>query len=217
LPLFLHQQLPEGGEYAIWDITESEAYFRARLSLANLERQELERIKGEGKRIEWLSSRYLLHLMSGRTERGSLVKDEFGKPHLLQSSHQISLSHSNGRCAVIAAPYAIGIDIQKMVPKIERIAHKFMRPAEMDSLVPKTRLQQLHIYWGAKEALYKAYGRKELDFRKHIKIAPVHSVAERGITTAIVEKQDYCKDFFVKYAQLADYILVMVAESPFQV
>ena len=210
----LHHQLPAQGEYAIWDIKESEAYFRSLLELAPTEQEEVDRIKGEGRRIEWLSSRYLLHLMSGRMQRGVLIKDEFGKPHLQHSSFQISLSHSNDRCAVIAAPYTIGIDIQKIVSKIERIAHKFMRPEEIESLVNETQLTQLHIYWGAKEALYKAYGKKELDFRKHIKVTPIYSIDEKGETTASIEKEQYQQSFRVRYERVGDYILVMAAELP---
>ena len=123
MPLLFQRELPSRGEYAVWNIQESEDYFRPRLTLADLELVELNRIKGEGKRIEWLSSRYLLHRLSGRTKRGILVKDKFGKPHLQHSPFQISLSHSNDRCAVMAAPYNIGIDIQKKVAKIERKAY----------------------------------------------------------------------------------------------
>ncbi|MEM1328221.1 MAG: 4'-phosphopantetheinyl transferase superfamily protein [Bacteroidota bacterium] len=211
MPLLLHKQLSKGGEYAIWEITESSTFFQERLSLAPLEISELDRIKGGGKKLEWLSSRYLLHLMSGRTKRGALIKDEFGKPHLEQSTHQVSLSHSNGRSAAMAAPYNIGIDIQKIVAKIERIAHKFMRPEEMESLQPTTRLEQLHIYWGAKEALYKAYGRKELDFRKHLKVTPIYVVAQSGQTTATIQKDTYQKDFKVNYEIIDNYIIVRVA------
>ena len=90
LPLLSHHSLPRQGEYAIWSIEESEDFFRSQLSLSTPELEQINRIKGEGRRLEWLASRYLIHLMSGRKKRGVLLKDEFGKPRLENSTFHIS-------------------------------------------------------------------------------------------------------------------------------
>ena len=65
-----------------------------------------------------------------------------------------------------------GIDIQKEVEKITRIAPKFCNGQELDFLPSSGRLSYYHIIWGAKESIYKAYGRKKLDFKKNIIIEP---------------------------------------------
>ena len=70
LPLLTHQSLPQQGEYAIWNIEESEDFFRDQLQLFNAELEQVNRIKGEGRRLEWLASHYLIHLMSGRKKEG---------------------------------------------------------------------------------------------------------------------------------------------------
>ncbi|MEM0995421.1 MAG: 4'-phosphopantetheinyl transferase superfamily protein [Bacteroidota bacterium] len=213
MPLQTHQLLPNRCEYAIWQIEESEDFFRSKLPLADSEQVQIERIKGKGQRLEWLASRYLIHLMSGRTERGILVKDEFGKPHLEGSNFHISLSHSNRQAAAIAAPFLVGIDLQKIVGKIERIAHKYMRPIEMNSLNPATRLEQLHVYWGAKEALYKAYGRKGLNFREHILVEPFSYDLSLGYTTGRVVKGDFDRRFELYYQLLGDFMLVYALDE----
>ena len=213
MPLFLHKSLPEKGELGLWKIEESESYFLDKLDLSTEEMEYINQIKGRG-RLEWLASRWLLHTMSGRTHRGVCLKDEYGKPYLQDSAFQISISHSwGGVAAIMAAPYAIGVDIQKFVTKIHRIAHKFMRAEEAASLEETTRLEHLHIYWGAKEALYKAYGRKKLDFKEHIHITPFAFDLENGKCSGYAQKEDYLKYFDIFYEKIEDYYLVYAIEK----
>ncbi len=213
MPIQTYRHLQPKGELGIWQIDETEDYFRTRMTLTALEETQIATIKGEGRRKEWLASRYLLHIMSGRKERGAFVKDEFGKPHLINSPFHISISHSNHVAAVLATPELCGIDIQKIVPKIERIAHKFMRQEELYSLALGSRLEHLHIYWGAKEAIYKAYGRKELDFAKHILITPFEYEASNGTFEGCIQKNDYVQHFQLRYEQLDDFMLVYALDS----
>lgn len=214
MPLSLQQKFPnKPGEFAIWNIEESEEFFRIQMELAPIEEEQVNRIKGEGRRLEWLASRYLIHLMSGRKKRGIILKDEFGKPHLEDSDFHIAISHSNGKAAAIAAPYLVGIDLQKLVGKIERIAHKYMREKEMESLKSATRLEHLHIYWGAKEALYKAYGRKELDFRQHLFVTPFDYDLSIGKATGKVKKGSFDVSFDLFYQLIDDFMLVYALES----
>jgi len=213
MPIFLHKSLPKKGELGLWKIEETESYFLDRLQLSSEELEYIHQIKGRGK-IEWLASRWLLHSMSGRKTRGICLKDEYGKPYLKDATFQISISHSwGGIAAVMAAPYEIGVDIQKFVTKIHRIAHKFMRPVEAESLEEATRLEHLHIYWGAKEALYKAYGRKKLDFKEHIHIDPFAFDLTKGICTGYAQKGDYLKYFDIFYEKIEDYYLVYALEK----
>ncbi len=208
MPLILQERLQPAAELGLWDIKEEEVFFLERLELYPKEQKELDHIKGQGRRLEWLAGRYLLHLMSGRQIRGACYKDEFGKPHLENSEYQISISHSSNLAAVIAAPKEIGIDIQLIVEKIERIVHKFVNSEEITCLEPSTRLEQLHVLWGAKEALYKAYGRKELDFIKHIFIKPFQYNLKNGRCIGEIKKDSYYKKFDIFYRKINNYILV---------
>lgn len=207
MPLFIHKNIRPQGELGIWEIEEPEAYFLQQLKLSEKESTYFAQLKGK-RGIEWLASRLLLHQMSGRAVRGNLIKDEYGKPFLENSSFHISLSHSHEMAAVIASPLIVGIDIQRLVAKIERIAHKYMRDAEMESLEAASRLAHLHVYWGAKEALYKAYGRKELDFKKHIFIEPFNYDLANGKCSGKIKKGNFEAKYDVYYERINDYILV---------
>lgn len=208
MPLFSHKNLHPEGKIALWDIREEETWFLEQLNLFPKEVARLEKIKGKGRRLEWLAARQLIHKMSQRKDRGALIKDEFGKPYLENSKWQISLSHTNQMAAAIAAPNSVGIDIQVFVPKIERLAHKYMRPEEFASLKEETRLRHLHVYWCAKEALYKIYGRKLLDFRQHIHVTPFEYSEDGGQFKGRVLKEDFDETFHLWYEVIEDYFLV---------
>lgn len=207
MPLIFHRHISPAGELGLWKIEEEEAFFLERLELFPQEVSLLKYIKGHRK-LEWLASRWLLHIMSGRNTRGACLKDEFGKPYLDNSFYEISISHSRKLVTVMAGPHPVGIDIQKLVGKIESIAHKFLRKEETESLSKKERLEHLHVYWGAKEALYKAYGRKKLDFKEHIFINPFEFNLRNGRCVGYVKKDDFAEEFELRYEQIGDYILV---------
>ena len=211
MPLLFHESITPAGELGIWNIEETEDFFIEKLDLVAAEKDYIAGLKGHRK-LEWLAGRYLLHYMSGREVRGACIKDEYGKPYLADSPFQISISHSRRMASVIAAPFSVGIDIQKLVPKIERIAHKFMRDIEMQSLKPNTRLEHLHVYWGAKEALYKAYGRRELDFKTNILIEPFAYDLKQGFCTGKIVKNDFSATYQIWYEKREDFILVWAME-----
>ncbi len=212
MPLLFHRYLQPEGELGLWRIEETEDFFLDRLDLSSVEEAYIEKMKGHRK-LEWLAGRWLLHQMSGRSFRGACLKDEFGKPHLEGSLFDISISHSREMASVMAAPRSVGVDIQKLVGKIERLAHKYMRPEELASLQAATRLEHLHVYWGAKECLYKAYGRRQLDFREHLKIDPFDYDLSKGTFTGRVEKGEYLSFFELYYERIEDFILVYALED----
>lgn len=212
MPLRTHQHLSQGGELGIWEITEPEAWFRDQLLLQPAELRQLSGMKGR-RRTEWLAVRQLVHQMSGRKERGAFVKDEHGKPHLADSPWHISISHSHGYAAAIASPHLCGIDIQFLVPKITRLGPRFMGQVEQDSIQPANEMEQLHLYWGAKEALYKAHGRRHLDFKEHIFITPPPFYTDTGLTLGEVRKEEEHLRFHVHYEMSkVGYMLVWALE-----
>lgn len=213
MPLLYHNDLGPAGQLGLWQITETEQDLLPSLALSGQEKVQLARIKGH-RRVEWLAVRRLVHDMSGRLQRAHFVKDEHGKPFLEDSDWEISISHSRSICAAIAGPQPVGIDIQLIVPKIERIAHKYMREEEMESLHPATRINHLHVYWGAKEALYKAYGRRQIDFCQHILIDPFSYSPEGGQFTGSIRKGLIHEQYALTYFEHENYVVVYAVLRP---
>ena len=217
MPLWKEKEWENGYQWAIWKIEEDETFFFERLKLHASEAAELAKIKGR-RRLEWLASRYLVHWMVSdepEWDRIPMLKDEFGKPHLDDHELFVSFSHSYEYVAVILGRMIVGVDIQKFVPKITALERRFMREAESRSLAKATRLEHLHLYWGAKEALYKCYGRRRLDFKQHILVEPFAYQAF-GKTTGIVSKDSFHQSYELVFERWDNYFFVYAKEKSYK-
>lgn len=211
MPIDLRIEKRKDVELAIWKMAEPSAYFESKLTIHTPEAQIMDKLSVR-KRQEWLASRYLLHIMSGRAIRGEFVKDIHGKPHLQDSDYHISISHSGDRIAVIASVVSVGIDIQNYVSKITRIQHKFVSKLEAEMIDGPDIVRGLHIIWGAKESLYKAYGKRALDFIKHMRITALDLSAQDGHCHGVIHKGDYHKAYDITYHSFEKYMLVYATE-----
>lgn len=153
----------------IWKIEESISKLQEGIVLSENSTTRLNSMKSQLHQRGFLSIRHLLKEV-GYTD-ADLIYDEFGKPHL-KNGKFISITHSFTFTAIIVSDkFHVGIDIEKQREKILKIAHKFTpfeeykTIANVDALISK-----LTIVWGAKESLYKIYGKKKLLFLHHIYI-----------------------------------------------
>lgn len=198
--------VPEG-VCAIWHVTESDSFFLENLSLYEEEILEISTL-GKRKKSEWLSSRYLLHLLSERQTRGACKKDEYGKPYLDGSNYNISISHTEDYVAVIASPYSVGIDIQTITPKIEKIAPKFINDTEASSIPKSKNLWYCHTIWSAKEAMYKAYGKKEVNFKHDMIILPFEFKPEGFFFEGYFTKKNHLQKYQLYCEKIENLIFV---------
>lgn len=213
MPLHYIQSVEPSGVFAVWHNEEPNRYFEKRLKLHE---DEIELLKdfSERKKLEWMSSRYLLHIMTGAKSRTLCTKDEHGKPILINSDYHISLSHSVNRTAVIASKYSVGIDIQKIVGKIGRISKKFCNAEEL-KYKPEENEAQLHFYhiiWGAKECIYKSYGKRKVDFRKHMTISRIDKNLTSGTAKGKIDIGNFSASYDIEYHLLEDYMIVTSVE-----
>jgi len=213
MPLKKRDFLFPQGEVGVWVTDESTADLMDQLQLVEHEKRVVEKMSDRRKK-EWSSARMLIHKLSGRSVRALCIKDEYGKPFLQDSDFQISISHSQDRTAVIAAPQNVGIDIQEIVDKMERISKKFVNEQEW-AFVPEVvnRLEYLHIIWGAKEAMYKAWGKKKIDFRADLYVKPFEWKGEALHFDSSLKKGNIEMFFDVVAEKLDNFILVYVQEK----
>lgn len=213
--LLFSKHIRPGLHFAAWKIEEGEAFFRNDLPLSSSETLEFENIANEGRRLEWLAARWLLHRLTGAEIRMPVAKTAYSKPFFLGVNHLFcSLSHSNGTVAALLSDRNCGCDIQTLTPKMPRIAPRFMRSDELDWVQnshPQHQYELLHTFWTAKEALYKAYGLKEVDFRQQILIEPFQWAPDQVAATRgqIVKEDD--KHSFSLYTGFWDYFVWTVA------
>ena len=92
----------------------------------------------------------------------------------------VSLSHTTTYgLAAFHPEFPVGIDLEGPRPQILRIADKFSTPEERSQFTQENLEAGLLILWTCKEAVFKAYGKGELDFKEHIQVAPFNP-AEHG-------------------------------------
>lgn len=212
MSLILHRNIAPVGEIGIWQIEETEDFFADSLKLSLEEGAQLGAIRGK-KRLEWLAARQLVHRMSGKEERSAFLKDEYGKPHLSDTALEVSISHSGNLAAAIMAPVTVGIDIQFPVEKITRIAGKFMSPRELASVSEAEKILHLHVFWGAKESLYKAWGRRGLDFCSHIIVHPFAYNLAEGHCRGEIRKDGVVIFYNIHYEMQEGAMLVYALET----
>ena len=180
MPLLLKEKINDHSSWALWHIKEDVEGLLQQLSLSLPEEQELELLKSDQRKLEWMSSRLLLKelAMDYHFPNPEIIKDSFGKPYLAGSDVQISLSHSFPfAAAIIHTRKAVGIDIEHGREQLLRIRHKFLNSVELDCA--GNQLEKLCVYWTAKEALYKLYGKRGLILKEQV-LLPPFELAECG-------------------------------------
>ncbi|WP_339659473.1 4'-phosphopantetheinyl transferase superfamily protein [uncultured Polaribacter sp.] len=154
----------------IWKIEESIDELKEGIILSENSKTRLDSMKSDLHQKGFLSIRHLLKELN--LTDADVYYDEFGKPNLKNGSY-ISMTHSFTFTAIIFSDdKPVGIDIEKQREKILKIAHKFTPIEEYKTIANVDALiSKLTIVWGAKESLYKIYGKKKLQFLHHIYVA----------------------------------------------
>jgi 4'-phosphopantetheinyl transferase len=204
--MILKKELPEGCRLGIWEITEDYDDLRSRLSLESEEVQKLESFKSLNRKLEWLSVRTLTNHLTGLNSR--IIYNESRKPHLLDHSYNISISHSNKLISILIGRYLrVGIDTEFMSHRISRIADRFIHRDEVITDDPNLVKYHLYIHWCAKEALYKISDRQYINFRKNLRIDPFIP-SDQGQITGTIDHIKGTETFLLSYMRLDDYIIV---------
>jgi phosphopantetheinyl transferase len=208
MPLLLRRNIAEQTTLAIWQISEPQHWFRERLMLNDAENAHIDSIRHPQKKLHWLSSRLLIReLLGNPNDFIDLASDERGKPLIRNFPVDISISHSFDLSALLLSErMKVGVDIEKVTEKVERIQFKFMATDELQSLSGKNDREQLYVYWCAKEAMYKWYGKKELDFRAHLAVVRF-DYRESGTLTGAIRKGNFLQKLPVHYEKLGEYMM----------
>jgi len=199
MPVVINKNIESGGSLFVWRVDET---------LKELEESYPELVRSDRcksfnhdlRRTEWLVARAIL------TEVGlpiSLAYSEHGKP-FYKNGPKISLTHSRNYVAVITHPHSeVGIDVQEIVSKVERIKHKYCNAEELKWA---KATKQLTLIWSCKEALFKIK-EKDVFFKEDITVlAPDPEMDKVNVVYKDSEK------YTGRITQLEDYLLVYIIE-----
>lgn len=203
MPLYKIEQQAAQSAWGIWRIEEAEEELSGEAS----EQCPIE-LASPQKRLEWLAVRVLIKelLKQNKLVYNGLLKDEFGKPFLKELPHQISLTHSFPYVAAqLHSNQSVGIDLEQPKEKLLRVAHRVFSIEELKDAADN--LTKLCIYWCAKEAMYKIYGKRGLHFSNQLNISPFELKSE-GLLKGIISADSQKQNVNLEYRVENDFILV---------
>jgi 4'-phosphopantetheinyl transferase len=204
--VIVNEFIEDDCQLGFWEIRESFDNIYAMVSLNSNDKNTLFGFKNEGRQIEWLSVRALLNSLLRREAR--IVYNEERKPFLDDNSFNISISHSNRLTSVLLSKNRrVGIDIEFMSHRINRLAHKFINSRE--HITSDKTLEKLHLYihWCAKEALYKICDKNNINFKENLTIKPFE-LEQTGKITGLHHNEGICEEFSMNYKVMDNYAIV---------
>jgi 4'-phosphopantetheinyl transferase EntD len=177
MPLFYQHYINQDTKLGIWHIEEPESFF--------LEKVPLKRdVSHPFKRLQHLAGRYLLSFLFEDFPLKEIQVADTRQPFLASEKYHFSISHCGEyAAAIVSGTSRVGVDIERITPRIEAVARKFLTEDEahyfnedyalfLEQWGLRGRMHQefLTLIWSAKEAIFKWYGRGELDFRQHMQL-----------------------------------------------
>ena len=200
MPIYQTNKVSEAIKVAVWRITETEDELLNKLMNLGFEPASIYQTKNKNRLKQWIATRLLLNEFFKNVK---IIYDDLGKPSL-ENGWKISISHSNDFVAIIMNEHEnCGIDIEKVTPKIERIKHKFLNPTDLKDIIS---LDHLILYWGAKESLYKYYGKKEVLFIENLFINNFNK--NENSFNGEIKMPDFQKEIPMTWEKIEDFILV---------
>lgn len=181
MPLVYQQNINAVTKMGVWHITEAEDFFLQQVPLQK-------EITHWHKRLQHLAGRYLLKEMYPDFPLELIMIADTRKPFLEDERYHFSISHCGDYAAVVVSrEYRVGVDIEMITPKVEKIIHKFLSPQEQLLLPAEERFTTATLFWSIKESVYKWKGLGSVDFIRHINIKSVEDRAGEGVVHCIFD------------------------------
>lgn len=170
MPLAKMIHLANGGKIGVWKQTEGLEELEALYAFGEDEKEAYSSLQLAKRRGEWLALRHTL--MAVLKEAGcpyqTVHKSPDNKPFVPGAGYELSFSHCEGYAAVYWHPtMPVGVDMERHNREVGRLVHKFLSEEERE-LFSDNEGQLMA--WSFKESLYKVFSRKQLDFKKHLRI-----------------------------------------------
>jgi len=209
MPHYLTQEIKNVGLVAVWKLTETEKELLLLRNLSAKEASYLSNLSNKRRRIEWLASRVLLQKLLEQNIQIDYLPN--GKPILTHPNYFFSLSHSKDFVAVIVSEHKeVGIDIEKIRGNMETLKGKFLSLQELKTINSSDNFL-LHLYWGAKEAMYKIYSLYHPLFMEHLSLTNVDFKTQTA--TGLFCQENNQKTVNIIFQQIEDNFLVYCSES----
>lgn len=189
----------------VWKIDETVEQLRSMFHQFSIYEEEYAFFTAEKRKQEWLAVRILLRELIG--EEKEIVYLPSGKPFLKDGSMHVSFSHTMGYVAVAIHPSAeVGVDIERYGNRVKRVASRFIREDEKESVALGDEIYGLLLHWSAKETMFKLMNEQAVDFIDHLQVLPFR-LNKSGMFKACEYRSDKKREFLIHYDTYPDFVL----------
>lgn len=205
MPIFFNKLIANEIHLMVWQFNESFENLLGLVALTIEQQDTLDSISSIEKKKEYLGGMMVLKRIGSSLGIDTVVIDKTpdGKPYFVDSDWEISLTHTVDFVAAVARKhFPIGIDIERPQEKILKIINRLFSDDEV-AYIGKDIIKA-SIYWSAKEALYKLYGKRKIDFTKDLKLT-----WESGQLTGEISMPDYKNKHMFHIENLGKYYFVI--------
>jgi phosphopantetheinyl transferase len=169
MPL-IFKEVNNNHSIACWKHTEDISFFEEKMSYrSNASYPE--------RKKQQLSSRMAIFELDPHFPFDQVEHANNGKPILKSSATEFSLTHTKEIAgAIISQNGQVGIDIEKISDRVQKIEQKFLHPEEL-ALLPNHKTERVRLVtllWTVKETVYKCFGIRAVDFSHDICINTIY-------------------------------------------
>lgn len=210
MPIIYKQDIKDHSVMGVWKISESVDELLAMIDFREEDYATFEKFKVKSRQAHWLSYRIMIRQLMGPECKCDFYYDEHGKLQFKDLDYSISVTHSGLYSGVIISKlHYVGIDIEKLCDRINMLVDKFLSEEEKAFLPQENQYRYLTILWSAKEALFKLFGKSNVQFDKNIILDPFE-LKRKGNCTGHIYINETKRNYTLGYEFSDDdeYILV---------
>lgn len=161
MPIF-KEIISEQTQILIWKYSDEEEFSADLIS----DEKEFENLKQKSpKRL--IEKQMVRHMLRKILPNHKIRYHENGQPYLEPFDKFVSVSHSFPYVVLAISEKKIGVDIEQVKDRIDKIKLKFLHPTEIDWLDRvESGIEHLTAIWCIKEALFKIHSSKQWSFKE---------------------------------------------------
>ncbi|UOF94374.1 MAG: 4'-phosphopantetheinyl transferase superfamily protein [Bacteroides sp.] len=202
MSLILNNNINNLFKIGLWKIESSDNIDLQDLNLNKNQYATYKNINNYKRKIEWLTSRFLIKLVLNSNHLFNLLfTDKNGKLYFIDSTYNISISHSKYYIIVIISKqYQIGIDIEVINynNKINSVK-KFLNKYEF-LMLKNINILHFYLYWTVKESIYKCYSNLIKSLKNDITLIK-GNLSILGFINAKIENYNfYVKSYYIIFS-----------------
>ena len=185
----------------VWKMTSSYEDQIKNPLLKSAELISAKELKNEKRKKEFLSSRIALKNIFNKDLE--LKHHKSGKPFIKEAKH-LSISHSSNFLALAFGEENIGIDIEKPQNRMVKLMPKILSEIEFIEFKKEPSMDLACKLWGAKEAILKYVGDKNLNYKEDIKVKNIHLGVATYLKMNFKVEFEKIENMILTYAVISD-------------